>query len=61
MVFTLRTPERLSAFLTRLTQELRDTVLPYGRMDAAPDLSFPLSAKAIALLPGMPDEVAAGH
>ena len=56
LVFTPRAVDPLSERLTQITQELLDAVLPQGRMDVVSDIAFPLPAKAIAVLLGVPDE-----
>ena len=56
LVFTRRTIDQLSERITHITRELLDAVLPQGRMDVVSDIAFPLSAKAITALLGVPDE-----
>lgn len=54
--FTPRAVDRLSELITQMSQELLDAVLPQGQMDVVSDIAFPLPAKAIAALLGVPDE-----
>ena len=56
LAFTPRAVDQLSERITQITQELLDAVLPQGRMDVVPDIAFPLPAKAIAALLGIPDD-----
>jgi cytochrome P450 len=56
LAFTPRAVNHLSERITQITQELLDAVLAQGRMDVVSDMAFPLPAKAIALLLGVPDE-----
>ena len=56
LAFTPRAVDQLSGRIKQITQELLDAVLPRGRMDVVSDIAFPLPAKAIALLLGVPDE-----
>lgn len=56
LAFTPRAVDQLSERITQITQELLDTVLPQGRMDVVSDIAFPLPAKAIAILLGVPDK-----
>src|SRR5438445_7476337 len=54
--FTPRAVARLSDSITRITQELLDKVRPQGKMDIVSDFAFPLPAKVIAELLGVPPE-----
>jgi cytochrome P450 len=54
--FTPRSVARLSARIAEITQELLDEVLSRGKMDVVPDLAFPLPAKVIAEMLGVPSE-----
>jgi cytochrome P450 len=54
--FTPRAVARLSGRITQITQELLDRVRSQGKMDIVSDLAFPLPAKVIAELLGVPSE-----
>src|SRR5438067_7866849 len=54
--FTPRAVARLSGRITQITQELLDRVRPQGTMDVVSDIAFPLPAKVIAELLGVPSE-----
>ena len=54
--FTPRAVARLSDYITQITQELLDQVRPQGKMDIVSDFAFPLPAKVIAELLGVPSE-----
>src|SRR5947209_9785537 len=54
--FTPRAVARLSDSITQITQELLDHVRPQGKMDVVSDIAFPLPAKVIAELLGVPSE-----
>src|SRR5207244_502491 len=54
--FTPRAVARLSGRITQITQELLDRVRPEGAMDVVSDIAFPLPAKVIAELLGVPSE-----
>src|SRR5207253_4674431 len=54
--FTPRAVARLSDSITRITQELLDEVRLQGKMDIVSDIAFPLPAKVIAELLGVPPE-----
>src|SRR6266568_9190856 len=54
--FTPRAVARLSDRITQITQELLDKVRPQGKMDIVSDFAFPLPAKVIAELLGVPPE-----
>ncbi|HEU5379836.1 MAG TPA: cytochrome P450 [Ktedonobacteraceae bacterium] len=56
LAFTPRAVNHLNERITQITQELLDAVLLQGQMDVVSDMAFPLPAKAIALLLGVPDE-----
>ncbi|MBO0779706.1 MAG: cytochrome P450 [Ktedonobacteraceae bacterium] len=56
VAFTPRAVNLLSERIARISQELLDAVLPQGRMDVVSDIAFPMPAKAIAALLGVPDE-----
>ncbi len=52
--FTPRAVARLSERVTQITQELLDAVRAQGKMDLVSDIAFPLPAKVIAELLGVP-------
>jgi cytochrome P450 len=54
--FTPRAVARLSDRITQITQELLDQVRFRGQMDIVSDIAFPLPAKVIAELLGVPAE-----
>ncbi len=54
--FTPRAVARLSERITQITQELLDQVREQGTMDVVSDMAFPLPAKVIAELLGVPQE-----
>lgn len=54
--FTPRAVARLSDRITQITQELLDQVRAQGKMDIVSDLAFPLPAKVIAEMLGVPAE-----
>jgi len=54
--FTPRAVARLTDRITRIVQELLDQVRPQGKMDIVSDMAFPLPAKVIAELLGVPGE-----
>ena len=54
--FTPRAVARLSDRITQMTQELLDVAREKGSMDVVPDMAFPLPAKVIAELLGVPGE-----
>ena len=54
--FTPKAVAHLSARITQITQELLDEVRLQGRMDIVSDIAFPLPAKVIAELLGVPPE-----
>ena len=56
LAFTPRAVNHLSERIAQVTQELLDAVLPQGRMDIVSDIAFPLPAKVIAAMLGVPDE-----
>src|SRR6266487_3076357 len=56
LAFTPRAVARLSDRITQMTQELLDAVRSQGRMDVVSDFAFPLPAKVIAELLGVPSE-----
>lgn len=56
LAFTPRAVHHLSERITQITQELLDAALPQGRMNVVSDMAFPLPARAIASLLGVPDE-----
>jgi cytochrome P450 len=56
MAFTPRAVARLSDRITQMTQELLDEVRSTGKMDVVSDMAFPLPAKVIADLLGVPSE-----
>ena len=54
--FTPRAVARLSDRITQITQELLDRVRAEGKMDVVSDIAFPLPAKVIAEMLGVPAE-----
>src|SRR6266702_3630315 len=54
--FTTRAVARLSDRITQIMQELLDQVRLQGKMDVVSDIAFPLPAKVIAELLGVPPE-----
>src|SRR2546430_9871955 len=54
--FTPRAVARLSDRITQITQELLDQVRDQGKMDVVSDIAFPLPAKVIAEMLGVPSE-----
>jgi len=56
LAFTPRAVARLSDRITQITQELLDQVRLQGKMDIVSDFAFPLPAKVIAELLGVPSE-----
>src|SRR5215472_14050227 len=56
LAFTPRAVARLSGRVTQITQELLDAVRLQGKMDVVSDIAFPLPAKVIAELLGVPSE-----
>ena len=54
--FTPKAVARLSDRITQITQELLDEVRLQGKMDIVSDIAFPLPAKVIAELLGVPPE-----
>ena len=54
--FTPRAVARLSDRITQITQELLDQVRHQGTMDVVADMAFPLPAKVIAELLGVPSK-----
>lgn len=56
LAFTPRAVARLSERIRQITQELLDQVRPQGKMDIVSDIAFPLPAKVIADLLGVPAE-----
>jgi cytochrome P450 family 109 len=54
--FTPRAVARLSDRITQITQGLLDRVRAEGKMDIVSDLAFPLPAKVIAEMLGVPSE-----
>ncbi len=54
--FTPRTVARLSDRIAQITQELLDEVKSRGKMDVVSDIAFPLPAKVIAEMLGVPPE-----
>ncbi len=54
--FTPRAVARLSDRITQIMQELLDSVRSQGKMDIVSDIAFPLPAKVIAELLGVPSE-----
>lgn len=54
--FTTRAVARLSERVTQITQELLDQVREQGKMDVVSDIAFPLPAKIIAEMLGVPPE-----
>jgi len=56
LAFTPRAVNHLTENISRITQELIDTHLASGQMDVVSDIAFPLPAKIIAAMLGVPDE-----
>lgn len=56
LAFTPRAVARLSGRIAQITQELLDEARPRGTMDVVSDIAFPLPAKVIAELLGVPSE-----
>ncbi len=56
LAFTPRAVNHLSGRITQVAQELLDPFLPLGKMDIVSDIAFPLPAKVIATMLGVPDE-----
>lgn len=56
LAFTPRAVARLADRVTQITQELLDAVKAAGAMDIVADLAFPLPAKIIAEMLGVPAE-----
>lgn len=56
LAFTPRALARYEGRVAQITQELLDRVRGQGRMDIVDDFAFPLPAKIIAELLGVPDE-----
>ena len=54
--FTPRAVAHLSGRIEQITQELLDQVRDKGQMDVVSDIAFPLPAKIIAEMLGVPDE-----
>ncbi len=54
--FTPRAVARLADRITLMTQELLDEVKPRGSLDVVADIAFPLPAKVIAEMLGVPPE-----
>ena len=54
--FTPRAVARLSERITQITQELLDRVRSQGKMNVVSDIAFPLPAKVIAEMLGVPAE-----
>jgi len=54
--FTPRAVARLSGRITQITQELLDQVREQGKADIVSDIAFPLPARVIAEMLGVPDE-----
>src|SRR6266700_2269555 len=52
--FTPRAVARLADRITQITQELLEQVRPQGKMDIVSDIAFPLPAKVIAEMLGVP-------
>jgi cytochrome P450 len=55
MAFTPRAVTRLTDKIAAITQELLDRVRASGRMDVVADLAFPLPARVIAEMLGVPE------
>ena len=56
LAFTPRAVNHLERDISRITQELLDEHLQAGHMDVVADIAFPLPAKVIAAMLGVPDE-----
>lgn len=56
VAFTPKSVARLDGLVTQITQELLDEVLSLGKMNVVSDIAFPLPAKIIAEMLGVPRE-----
>src|SRR5437660_6523704 len=56
LAFTPRAVAHLSDRITQITQDLLDQVRSQGKMNVVTDIAFPLPAKVIAEMLGVPDE-----
>lgn len=56
LAFTPRAVNHLEGDISRITQELLDRHLSSGSMDVVSDIAFPLPAKVIASMLGVPDD-----
>lgn len=56
LAFTPRAVAHLADRITQITQDLLDQVRSQGKMDVVTDIAFPLPAKVIAEMLGVPDE-----
>lgn len=56
VAFTPRMVNHLSGNIAQITQDLLDDALPRGEMDIASDIAFPLPAKVMAVMLGVPDK-----
>lgn len=56
VAFTPRAVSRLDGLVAQITQEILDAALPQGKMDVVSDIAFPLPAKVIAEMLGVPRE-----
>lgn len=56
LAFTPRAVAHLSDYVTEITQELLDRVRERGEMDVVSDIAFPLPARVISKMLGVPDE-----
>ena len=56
LAFTPKAVAHLSARVAEITQELLDKVRAKGEMDIVADMAFPLPARVIAQMLGVPDE-----
>src|SRR4051812_48304967 len=56
VAFTPRVLEQFSGRIAQASQEALDQVRGQGRMEVVSDLAFPVPAKAIAAILGIPDE-----
>jgi cytochrome P450 len=59
--FTPKAVARLSDRITQMTQELLDQVKEQGKMDVVADMAFPLPAKVIAEMLGVPGRESAAR
>ena len=56
VAFTPRVLEQFTTRITQFVQEALDLALRHGQMDAVTELAFPVPAKSMAAVLGVPDE-----